>query len=312
MSETTEAAAPEAGTAEDVLAPERPEYQPPAEDAGEAPEGETEAVEQEQPEAEEIEEIELSFGAKTLKVAKNAIPEAVLAEIQDFTKNVQGDYTRKTQEAAELRKAAEAKAELAEKLVTLKGDALKEYARGQVLADEIQRLERMDLGQVWQSNPDQARQLSDSLSAKRAEFARVVDAVSRHEAAMTAEQERFLATQLEAGRAEMQRAVKGFDDKAEAALVEYAVKNYGIPEQEARKWPLNPKTAQMAWKAMQFDKLQAQTRAASAPKAQNPPAAPVKAVAKQGTAQAAPDPSRMSDEEYYRWEMQQAAKRARR
>jgi hypothetical protein len=275
MSETTEAAAPEAGTAEDAraaAAAEMVDDNAPVEDAEPA------AVETEQPEAEETpEEVELSFGAKTLKVRKDAIPEDVLAALDDFTKNVQGDYTRKTQEAAEVRKAAEAQRELAEKLVSLKGDALKAYARGQSLADEIQQLEAVNLPELWQSNPDHARWISDTISAKRAEFQRAVEAVAHHEHAMTAEQERAAATLMEAGRAEMKRAVKGFDDKAEAALIEYAVKEYGIPEQEARKWPLNPKTAAMAWKAMQFDKLQAQTKAAAAPKAPAAPAAPVKA-----------------------------------
>jgi hypothetical protein len=309
MSETTEAAAVEAGTAQDDardVAPVEREYVPPPED------DEPAAVETEQPETEEPpEEVELSFGAKTLKVRKDAIPEDVMAELDAFTKGVQGDYTRKTQEAAELRKAAEAKAELAEKLVSLKGDALKAYSRGQMLADEIRQLEQVDVSHLWQSNPDQARQISDALSSKRAEFSSVVETVAQHESAMTAEQERFAATLMEAGRAEMRRAVKGFDDKAEAALVEYAVKEYGIPEHEARKWPLNPKTAAMAWKAMQFDKLQAASKAAAAPKAPTAPAAPVKSVARQ-VAASAPDPSRMSDEEYYRWEMSQIAARRRR
>ncbi len=305
MSETTEAAAPEAGTAQDelreVAAVERQEYQPPE------AEGEPgEAVETEQPETEDTpEEVEFSFGAKTLKVRKDAIPEDVLAELDAFTKNVQGDYTRKTQEAAEVRKAAEAQRELAEKLVSLKGDALKAYARGQSLADEIQQLEQVNLSDLWQSNPDHARRISDTISAKRAEFQRAVETVAQHEHAMTAEQERAAATLMEAGRAEMRRTVKGFDDKAEAALVEYAVKEYGIPEHEARKWPLNPKTAAMAWKAMQFDKLQAQTKAASAPKAPTAPAAPVKAVNAKSGASVAKDPDKMSDAEWVQWRNQQ-------
>ena len=108
----------------------------------------------------------------------------------------------------------------------------------------------------------------------------------------------------------MRRVVKGFDENAEREMVAYAVKN-GIDEQDAKRWPLNPKTAQMAWKAMQFDKLQAQTKAATAAKPPPAPAAPVKSVA--GKVTAAPrNPDQMSDEEYYRWEITQHVKNRRR
>ncbi len=306
MSETMDAAAPEAGTADDDLRDDVTEVAVDTQDDGE----EAPAEEQQQPEPEEIEEIELSFGAKTLKVAKGAIPDDVLSEIEDFTKNVQGDYTRKTQEVAEQRKEVEAKRELFEKLATLKGEALSAFSAGQRLAAEIQQLEQIDLNAVWQSDPDQARRIGDALSIKRAEFQKHVNAVSAHEAAMEAEQQRAYAKLEEAGRAEMRRAVKGFDENAEREMVAYAVKN-GIDEQDAKRWPLNPKTAQMAWKAMQFDKLQAQTKAATAAKTPPAPAAPVKAAV--GKVTAAPrSPDQMSDEEYYRWEMAQHVKNRRR
>jgi hypothetical protein len=305
MSETIEAAA-EAGTADEALRDEAPVEAIDTQDDGAG----VAAEEQTETEPEEIEEIELSFGAKTLKVAKGAIPESVLSELEDFTKNVQGDYTRKTQEVADQRKEVETKRELFEKLTSLKGEALAAFSAGQSIAAEIARLEQIDLNAVWQSNPDQARQISDRLNMARGEFQKHVNAVSAHEAAMAAEEQRATAKLEEAGRAEMARIVKGFDAKAETELVEYAVKN-GIPESDAKRWPLNPKTAQMAWKAMQFDKLQAQTKAATAAKPPPAPAAPVKAVV--GKATASPrNPDQMTDDEYYRWEMAQHVKNRRR
>ena len=304
MSETMDAAA-EAGTADDdlrdVAAHAPTETQ---DDGADGADGQTQA------EPEEIEEIELSFGAKTFKVAKGAIPDDVRAELEDFTKNVQGDYTRKTQEVAEQRKEAETKRELFEKLSTLKGEALSAFTAGQRVASEIAQLEQIDLNAVWQSDPDQARRIGDALSMKRSEFQRHVNAVSAHETTMAAEEQRAIATLEEAGRADMRRSVKGFDENAEREMIDYAVKN-GISEQDAKRWPLNPKTAAMAWKAMQFDKLQAQTKAATAAKPPSAPAAPVKAVA--GKATASPrSPDQMTDDEYYRWEMSKHVKNRRR
>lgn len=294
MSETIEAAAVEAGTAEDDLRDVA--AMEPTETQDDGAEG---AEEQAEAEPEQTEEVEVSFGAKTLKVPKGAIPDAVLAELEDFTKNVQGDYTRKTQEVAEQRKAVEGERELFQKLTTLKGEALKSFSAGQSIAAEIAQLEQIDLNAVWQSDPDQARRISDAISVKRNEFQRHVNAVAHHEATMAAEEQQAIAKLEEAGRAEMMRAVKGFDETAEREMIAYAVK-LGISEQDAKKWPLNPKTAQMAWKAMQFDKLQATTKAAVAAKPPTAPAAPVKAVSSKSASTARKSYEEMTPEEFAR------------
>lgn len=296
MSETMSAAA-EAGTANDeprddvAIEPVDTQY-----------DGDDGAEEQ-PPEPEEIEEIELSFGAERFKVAKNAIPADVLEKLEGFTKSVQGDYTRKTQEVAEQRTAAAKEMELAQKLTSLRGGALNAYSEGRMYVAEIQRLEQYDLRALRQSNPDRAREVSDDLQMYRAELANRSALVNQHESAMDAEQERYVATQLDAGAAEMQRLVKGFDA---TVLVEYAAKA-GIPPAEAAKWALNPKVALFAWKAMKYDALQASTKAATAAKPTQAPAAPVRSVAGKPSASAR-GPDQMSDDEYYRWEMEKHVK----
>jgi hypothetical protein len=285
--------AAEAGTVDDEL-----RATPASEPADTQDDGAEGAAEQPETETEEIEEIEVSFGAKVLKVPKSAIPDDVREQLEEFTRNVNGDYTRKTQEVAEQRKAVEGERELFQKLTTLKGDALKEFSAGQQKAAEIAELEAIDLRSLRQSNPDQARWISDEIAMKRAEFQRHVNAVAQHEATMAAEEQRAYAKLEEAGRAEMRAAIKGFDESGEKALVEYAVKS-GIPESDAKRWPLNPKTAAMAWKAMQFDALQAKTKAATATKPAAAPAAPVKAVAGK-SASATLDWDKMSPEEFAR------------
>jgi len=299
MSETVGAAA-EAGTANDDLRDDVAIEPVDTQDASENGDDEQPA------ETEEIEEIELSFGAEKFKVAKGAIPADVLEKLEGYTKSIQGDYTRKTQEVAEQRKSAEAQMEFATKLGSLKGDALKAFSDGQRLASEIERLEQVDIGALWQSDPDQARRISDAISSKRGDFQRQVNAVTQHENAMDAEQQRYVATQLEAGRAKMSQLVKGFDAKGEADLIQYAVK-HGIPEQDVKRWALNPITSAFAWKAMKYDALQASTKAASAAKPTQAPTAPVRAVAGKPSA-SAKTPDQMSDDEYYRWEMAKLAK----
>jgi hypothetical protein len=257
------------------------------------------------------EEIELSFGAKTLKVAKSAIPDEVRAELEDFTRNIQGDYTRKTQEVAEQRKEVEAQRELYGKLQTLGGEARTAFYAGEALVKELQQLEQIDLRQLRQSNPDQARWISDEIAIKRGEFNRQVNAVSHYEQAMAAEEQRSVASLAEAGRARLAKTVRGFDQAAERQMIEYAVKA-GISEQDAQKWPLNPITAEFAWKAMQYDKLQASTKAATAAKPNAAPSAPVRAVSGKSTGSTVKAPEQMTDDEYYRWEMSKTVKAMRR
>lgn len=301
MSETTDAAAP-AGTVDEELRDVA------ATAGGMLDDGAEGADEQDEVKAEEIEEIELSFGAKTLKVAKSAIPDNVRTELEDFTRNIQGDYTRKTQEVAEQRKEIEAQRDLYGKLQTLSGEARKAFYSGEALANELAQLQQIDLRALRQSNPDQARWISDEIASKRSDLINQVNAVSQYETAITAEEQRAIASLEETGRARVVKNVKGFDADA---VMAYAVKS-GVSEQDAKKWPLNPITAEFAWKAMQYDKLHASTKAAIAAKPNSTPSAPVRAISGKSTGSTVKAPEQMSDDEYYRWEMSKTVKAMRR
>lgn len=301
MSGTTDAAAP-AGTVDEELRDVA------ATAGGMQDDGAEGADEQDDATPEEIEEIELSFGAKTLKVAKSAIPDNVRTELEEFTKNIQGDYTRKTQEVAEQRKEIEAQRDLYGKLQTLGGEARKAFYAGEAVAGELAQLQQIDLRALRQSNPDQARWISDEIAIKRSDLMNHVNAVSQYETAITAEEQRAIASLEETGRARIAKTVKGFDAEA---VVAYAVKA-GVSEQDAKKWPLNPITAEFAWKAMQYDKLHASTKAAIAAKPNSTPSAPVRAISGKSTGSTVKAPEQMSDDEYYRWEMSKTVKAMRR
>ena len=299
MSEDTEGAAPE-GSAEGSPPPadaERLSTSPEPSDT----EGSGEAEGQEA-EAEAPEEIEFDFGGNKIRVPKGAIPEEVAEQLDKFTKGTWSDYTRKSQEVAEARKSLAAEQEVVQRLGTLRGEALTAYAQGLSLRSEIEQLSKVDLSTLWQSNPDQARRVSDTLSQKQAEFQRTVSQVSEYEARASAEEQQHVARLADEGRQKVARAVKGFD---EAKLIEYAAKN-GVPEDAARTWPLNPPAAIMAWKAMQYDQLQAKAAPAAKPPAPLP--APVKPISGR-SAPAQKQPDAMSDAEWLAWRNRELAKR---
>ena len=86
--------------------------------------------------------------------------------------------------------------------------------------------------------------------------------------------------------------IPNFSPAVEAELIEYTVKNYGISEKDAKNWPVNPVASVMAWKAMQFDRMQA--KAAKAAKPSTAQRVPVTAI-KQRTA--APTSAAPSDKD---------------
>lgn len=253
------------------------------------------------------EEVEFDFGGNKFKVAKGSIPDDLAAELDKFTKGTWSDYTRKSQEVAETRKSLEARERAVEKLATVNGEVLNIYSRGQGVKAELEQLQQVDLNRLWQSDPDQARQVSDRLAAKQAEFQNIVSALNAKEAEASQATQAEMARRADEGKQLIERRVKGFTEKV-PEVIDYVVKTYGIPKEAAeRDWPLNPATAEMAYKAMMFDRMQAANKKPS-PKAA--PAAPVTPMKAKGNANATKDPDKMSPEEWVRWRESQLRKKA--
>lgn len=233
---------------EDQDAPESPDV--------EAPEGDepTEPVDGEGDQEPELREFD--FGGNKFTVPKDAIPDELAAEIEKFTKGTWSDYTRKSQDVAEQKRALEAEKTAVERLAKLNGDALYSFSKGLQLKNEIEQLQRVNLDQLWQSDPDRARRVSDQLAVKQAEFQRTIHDVQTKEAELTTAQQQEVQRQMEEGRKHVERYVKGFEQKV-PEVVEYVTKTYGMTKEQAESWPLNPATAAMAYKAMMYDRMQA-------------------------------------------------------
>jgi len=156
---------------------------------------------QDEGDEEEVEEeIELNFGGDKLRVPKSAIPEDVVAKITDFSRNLESGYTKKFQTLAEQRESVAAREQAVERLATLDGEALDKFSRGNALKQEIAQLQNVNTQALWQSNPDQARRISDTIAKKQAEFNAVVNEVSRLEGERSKAQEAELARREEEGR----------------------------------------------------------------------------------------------------------------
>jgi hypothetical protein len=262
-------------------APEREETElpegitsPDVEAAADGTEGETEA--------EPVEEIEFDFGGNKKKWAKGTPIEQIADELGQFTKGIWGDYTKKSQEVAESRKSLEAREQVVQKLSSLNDEALNTYSRGLAIKNELEQLSKIDMRALWQSNADQARQVSDTIAAKQAEFQQVVGRVSQLEGQMSQTQQQEVARRSDEGKQIVEKHIPGFATKHLPEVIDY-VATYGISKEvAARDWPLNPATAVMAHKAMLYDRMQAQAKQAAKTPPKLPQQQPVPVVPPRG------------------------------
>jgi hypothetical protein len=273
----------------------------------EAPEdAETEEGEGEEAEPEEI---ELDYGGNKVKFPANATAKEIADSVREFAESLNKGAQEKYRTQADAMKALEAEKTAVQKIRSLEGEALQTYSRGETVKQELAQLRQIDINALWQSNPDQARRVSDAISAKQAEFNTIVQRVSQLEGQANHAERELIARRTNEGEAAIEKAIPGFKEKHLPELKDYALKA-GIPQGELSNWALNPVFTQAMWKAMQFDKAQA--NAAKAVKTKPAPAQPIKAETKSTTARPAldlvKDADKMSVEEWARRRNAQIAK----
>jgi len=277
------------------------------EEATESAEVETESEDGEGEEEEGPGEWEFDFGGNALRVPKDKIPAELAEQVQTFGKGLWSDYTRKSQGIAEQAKSLQAREAAIQQMNSLQGEALNTYSTGLALRQEIEQLSQVNVNELWQSDPDRARQISDTINKKQAQFNDIVNRVSQYETQLNQTQAYETARRAEEGKRAIESRIKGFSKQA-ADVVEYVTKTYGIPKHEAETWPLNPAAAEMAYKAWQYDQLQAKTKKAASPKVEKVPVKPNKPF-KSNSGAGRKDPDKMSVDEWVRWRRNQLEKK---
>lgn len=136
--------------------------------ASEAPEPELEAVEPEgdEPEAEAEEEYEeIERGGKRYKIPKELAPELMM----------QADYTRKTQEAADLRKQALAERESFQREAAIQNELGEERALMARIKADLQELQEIDFTKLTIEQQSQYLYQRDQLHQAKADVERRAD-----------------------------------------------------------------------------------------------------------------------------------------
>lgn len=172
---------------DDVQEPEAQAEEQPEADAEEPDEGQPDSA------ADELDEVELDG-------KKHRVPKEVKAAVLR-----QEDYTKKTQEVANLRRIVEDRQHYVEARETIMASAFDKAAELQAMKSQMSQFDKADWNQLFTSDPAEAaklaffrQQLSDQIGLKQRE----VDAIVANAQAASQAHE---AKQMELGQAELER-----------------------------------------------------------------------------------------------------------
>ena len=301
----------EAGSVPDGDEPEQDE----SVDTQEAKDTDAETAEAEDAEGDEGENtegddedgIEFDFGGDKVRFPKTAAVAEVADRLQEYAASVTKGANQKFQEAAEVRKAATEAREALDELSDLNTEALEAYAATASVRDRIKQLEGFNLQAMWQSNPDQARRVSDDLARLRTQYQAATANLDQIQDGLRAKRSEQTAKAMEAGKVKVAKLDPEFEKHA-GDVVKYVSETYGIPEEQAAQWPASPEVAVMARKAMLWDR--AQKAAKTKPRTKAAEATPVRTISGKG-GNAKPGPSdKQSVDAWMRERKKQVAREA--
>jgi len=246
--------------------PEQIEAETPDDELAAAiPEEEDPAAEQSEPEAETDDLVEAEYEGKTYKVPK---------ELKDALLRTQ-DYTRKTQEGAEMRRAAEQRVQAIQAQEQIMAATFDKAAELKQIQSQLSQFDQVDWQALSDADPVQAQKLliaRQNLERSYGQKAQELQMAQAQYQQLTAQQRQQM---LQEAAKELKQRLPEFDAKM-AERIRTTVKEYGYSDQELSN-VTDPRLVQvlhdaMKWRELQAQKPQAMKKVAEAPKAVKPQA----------------------------------------
>jgi hypothetical protein len=252
-----------------------------------------------QEQAEEDEEIEI--GGK-----KVAMPKSIAAEIKAGTMR-NADYTQKTQAVAEERRAVEAERARVREEAQQNQQYMKEVARVHALDDQLEQFKALDWNKLSDEDPVSAQKLHFQYQALQQQRQQAAEAVAQKQHEHALNEQQATAKQIQEAEAYVQREIPGWSPDRAKALNEFAGSvGLTVDQNLAKVLVQHPALFKVIDQAEKFAQLVKKQTA----KPQTP-AAPPAPVTRVGAARASakPDPSKMSDADWYAARKDQQRKR---
>ncbi len=246
--------------------PEQIEAETPDDELAAAiPEEEDPVAEQSEPEAETDDLVEAEYEGKTYKVPK---------ELKDALLRTQ-DYTRKTQEVAEMRRAAEQRVQAIQAQEQIMAATFDKAAELKQIQSQLSQFDQIDWQALSDADPVQAQKLliaRQNLERSYGQKAQELQMAQAQYQQLTAQQRQQM---LQEAARELKQRLPEFDAKM-AERIRSTVKEYGYSDQELSN-VTDPRLVQvlhdaMKWRELQAQKPQAMKKVAEAPKAVKPQA----------------------------------------
>ena len=220
--------------------------EPEAEQADEAQAEATEEAEQSET------EWEVEFGGQTRKL--KGVSEEIAREVQEFGKNLHADYTRKTQELAEVRKAVETERAQAQELLKLSHEHADLVADWRMVQRQMDQLSQTDWDALSESDPLTAQKQMARLMQLQQAQGRIGAQLQSSMQDMTAKQQEAARAKLSEAEAQVRKAIPNWSQETAKALRDYG-QSLGFNESELSQ-VTDPRVVMLLHKAAQFDTLQ--------------------------------------------------------
>lgn len=244
--------------------------------------------------AEDDPDEEIEIGERKFALPKSA------AEKLKAERLMHADYTKKTQEVAEQRKAVEARQADVERHATEAQEYLDEIGEIRSIDKQLSLYRGLDWARLIDENPKEAmlyQQQQRDLEAARAEVANKI--TTKQNGKALAEQQN-VAKQIQEAETYFKREIPGWSPELSTRIADYAAEQ-GIPKNTLAASVLrNPALVKVLHKAEMFDQLQ--KKQAAKPKEPVPDVKPVTRItASRGGAQAVRDPDKLPMDDWLKW-----------
>lgn len=211
-----------------------PEPDEPEEDDAEQPEGDAQAEDESDEEGEESDDsVEIDVGGEKLKLP--AVAKEVAERVQAKVKEIEAGATRKFQEAAELRKVAEAQTEAAQALSQISERELELRADARTIERRMQHIMSIDTASLAEQDPVALTKLNAEFNQLQIAYQRIQQEGGNLKAQSEAAQQAQEAERMKYLNDYAAKNIRGWGDDYSRTLLEFSVKELGADPAVLRK-----------------------------------------------------------------------------
>jgi hypothetical protein len=250
----------------------------------------------EDPESPEPELINFDVDGKQLQVPKELEPYLLR----------HADYTRKTQEVAEIRRDVEAKQAEAERNFSVSEEVLETRAALMNVNQELTRFQNVDWQKLEAEDPFTAQSAWRQFQQLKETQGQISGYLDQKQSEYSAQGEQATATRLKETAEFAQKQIPGWSPEMDTKITQFATESLGFTS-DTLKSAYNPQVYQTLFYAWLGH--QAVQKQQAAPKATTPPPQPLRKVSGNGDAPISKAPEDMGMEEYAAYRRQQMGRR---